>query len=688
MKFKFLLVLTILLLTNVYSSAQNMQEGFTYLETGEYQEAEIFFETILKEHPDNKTARLCYGRAIGLNGNPKQANTLFTNLLADYPSDFEVKLNYGESLLWNSNFLKAKTYFKSLIDEDPKSFPALLSYANTLSNLKEYEDALLYVNKALEVLPGNPNALTSKKYMYLGYAYQKQQAQDYNGAEALLKENLILFNNDKDTLLNLANLYLISNQYDKAKDTYIIIAENPENKITALNGLALVSHLNGKEKEALKTSKLAFDSLTNTDETLTQQTTERYIQALIWNKKYRTAETLINSLTSKKPNPNWVLALRATLNTYKGDFKKSLKDYNAILVNDSTSFDGNLGKANAQKASGLYNDAYNSANKTLSIFKNQKDAVNFINILDKQFTPYIESKTAYSFDNGDNEAIMSSLNVTIPLSTKLQVNGVYSYRDSKNTTTNNEAKANNLLFGFSYLFHPKIGLKTNIGVTDIKAKTTDYTQFLTDIVFNIKPFKLQTLDIGFKREWQDFNADLLIREIVQNTLYTNYNVNTNFNLGWYTQYNYSWQNDNNQKHLLFTSLYYNLFDKPLFKTGINYQYITFKDQVPTIYFSPEKFNVVEVFVDLVKNQNGKWFYNLNLATGLQFIEDQEKQNTYRFQGKLGYNISNRFTANIYGLHSNIASATAAGFTFTEVGFRLKWDLFKKPIFIKLKKVKD
>ena len=681
----FLLFFTFL---SLVAFSQDMQEGFTYLETGEYQNAESFFENVLKDHDENKTARLCYGRAVGLNGNPEKATIIFTSLLNDYKDDFEVKLNYGESLLWNGKFVKAKAYFKNLVIEDSKSFPALLSYANTLSNLKEYEGALRYVNKALEVLPGNPNALTSKKYMYLGYAYQKQQAQDYSGAEALLKENLILFNNDKDTLLNLANLYLISNQYDKAEETYNLIAENPAHKITALNGLALVSHLNGKEKEALKISKQAFDSLTNASETLTQQTTERYIQALIWNKKYKTSEALITNLVSTKSNENWVLSLRATLNTYKGDFKKSLKDYNTILVNDSISFDGNLGKANAQKASGLFDDAYGSANKTLSIFKNQKDAVNFINILNKQFTPYVQSISSYSFDNGDNEAIMSSINVTIPLSTKLQVNGVYSYRDSKNTTTNNEAKANNLLFGFSYLFHPKIGLKTNIGVTDIKAKTTDYTQFLTDIVFNIKPLKLQTLDIGFKREWQDFNADLLSRAIVQNTLYANYNINTNFNLGWYTQYNYSWQNDNNQKHLLFTSLYYNLFDKPLFKTGINYQYITFKDQVPTIYFSPEKFNVVEVFIDLVKNQKGKWFYNLNLATGLQFIEDQEKQSTYRFQGKLGYNISNRFTANIYGLHSNIASATAAGFTFTEVGFRLKWDLFKKPIFIKLKKAKD
>lgn len=178
-------------------TAQDMKEGFTYLETGKYAQAETFFNTILKDYPNNKTARLCYGRAIGLNGKAPEANVLFTDLLADYPNDFEVKLNYGESLLWNSNFADAKVYYKGLVTEDPKSFAALLGFANTLSNLKEYEDALIMVNKALDVSPGNPNAMVSKKYIYLGYAYQNQQAQNYDKAELLLTKNLELYGDDK-----------------------------------------------------------------------------------------------------------------------------------------------------------------------------------------------------------------------------------------------------------------------------------------------------------------------------------------------------------------------------------------------------------------------------------------------------------------------------------------------------------
>ena len=663
--------------------SQDMQKGFTYLETGQYQNAETFFEGILTDHPKNKTAKLCYGRAIGLNGKAQEAVVIFTQLRTEYPTDFEVKLNYAESLLWNNEFAKAKTFYQNLVIEDPKSFSGLLGYANTLSNLKEYPEALAYVNKALVVSPGNPNALTSRKFMYLGYAYQKQQAQDYSGAEAILKEGLKLYKGDKDMLQNLANLYLIASNLEKAKATYDTLAKNPSHKISALNGLALVSHLDGKEKDALKTSQQAYSSIDSTTNIkLMQQTQERHAQALIWNKKYKKATTLIDNLLSENPNKNWTLALRATLNVYKSDFKNSLKDYQQILVNDSSSFDGNLGQANVLKALGKYTAAYASAEKTLAFYTKQKDATNFITQLDKSFTPFVETNAVFSYDNGDNEAYSYSASLVFPMSPKLKLNGQYAYRDSKNTITGNQAKANNLLGGVSYALKPNMVLKTNFGLTDVNTQNNDYTQFLTDIGLSTKPFKRQTLDVGYKREWQNFNADLISQEIDQNTLYTNYNLSTNVKLGWYTQYNYSWQNDNNTKHLLFTSLYYNVFSKPACKFGVNFQYITFKDQVPSIYFSPEKFKVYEVFVDLIKNQKGKLSYNLNAATGFQFIENQEKQSTYRLQGKIGYTFNPRFSANVYGLHSNIASATAAGFTYTELGFRLQWFLFKKPLFRK------
>lgn len=663
------------------SSAQNMQEGFTQLETGQYAKAEQFFNDVLKNYPNNKTARLCYGRAIGLNGKAEAANALFSDLLKDYPNDFEVKLNYGESLLWNRNFTDAKTYYSILVTEDPKNFAALLGFANTLSNLKEYENALIYVNKALDASPENPNALTSKKYIYLGYAYQNQQGQNYEKAEELLNKNLELFGNDKDTLLNLANLYLIWEKYDEAQNIHNRLSEQSEHNTIALNGLALVSHLKGKEKQALSLSTQAYNSMNHsTDKTIKQQTTERYAQALIWNKKFKAASELIDQLITKYPNENWVLALRATLNIYKSNFKKSLEDYNQILVNDSTSFDGNLGKANVLKALGRTNEAYTSAENTLKFYDKQKDATNFINQLDLSFSPTVDTKASHTFDNGDNEAYTFSANVTYPLSTKLELLGNYSYRSTNNSVTSVSASANNLSFGLSYQLVPNMTLKGIAGLNSAKAENSDYNQLLTELALNIKTFKLQTLELGYKRQVESFNADLLDRELVQNNYYANYNLSTNFNLGWYTQLIHTSQNDGNTRNLLFTSLYYNILPKPGLKAGVNYQHITFKDQVPTIYFSPEQFNAYEVFINLIKDEAvakpKEWFYNLTGAFGYQFIENDPKQTAYRIQSAFGYKFSERSLLNVYGTHSNIASATAAGFTFTEVGLRFKWVFLK------------
>ena len=125
---------------------------------------------------------------------------------------------------------------------------------------------------------------------------------------------------------------------------------------------------------------------------------------------------------------------------------------------------------------------------------------------------------------------------------------------------------------------------------------------------------------------------------------------THKNIGWFTQYYYSNQSDNNTRNLLFTSIYYNVLSNPTLKTGFNYQYMSFAEKRPTVYFSPSKFNAYEVFIDFLRDQNSfegaGIFYNLQAATGFQYIEDLDKQNTYRLQAGLGYKFSNNFWCKI------------------------------------------
>ncbi len=685
-QYKFLFILVLISIYN--SLAQNMQEGFSYLENGNFDKAEIFFDSILKDYPNNKTAQLCYARAVGLNNNPQKALELFTFMKKEYVGDLEVSLNYAESLLWNKKFNDAKVYYTSLVSENPSNFVAHLGFANTLSNLNEFNEALFYINKALELSPGNIGALVSRKYIKLGYANEMINKKMYKEAELFYDEILLDFQNDKETLLNKANLYLISKQIQKGVKTYELLA--PENPNIALNGLSLLAHLNENDKEALRFATESIEkSKFCSDEVIIKQTNERYVQALIWNRKYALAKTTINSLLEKYPNENWVISLTATLAIYKSDFDLSINSYKEILKNDPKSFDGNLGIANALYASGEIDKAYRAVNQTLTIFKNQNDATNFLKKLNKEHTPFLEQKASYSFDNGNNIAFTSLSEITIPTSTKWLFNTSYQFRTTKNTITETEATTNDITLGATYKFHPKINFTLNTGISNAVGFTNNYNQLLIHSFFKSKPFKLQDLEVGYKREMQNFNADLIDKQIVSNNFYTNYNISTNFKLGWFTQYFYSIQSDENERHLIFTSLYYNFLTKPVLKGGLNYQFISFKNQVPNDYFSPEKFNAIEIFVDFLKDENiaeiKNIFYNLNGATGYQFIENNEKQWTYRVQAKLGYKFSDRLLVSIYGLRSNIASATAAGFTYNEIGLRFKWHFFTKPIF---KTIKD
>ncbi len=659
-----------------------MQKGFDQLEKGEFEAAQMFFANILVDYPENKTARLCYARAVGLHDDPAHARLLFSELLSDFPEDLEIKLNYAESLLWSQEYKEAETYYQNLVFHHPSNFSALLGFANTLSNIRKYGPALKMVNRALSVSPANSNAMISRKYIRLGYASEILQERQYQNALALLDENLIDFPGDQESLLNKANIYLIQKDSEAAMKLYASMANNLNDSILAFNGISLAAHIGGEEKKAFQYADEAFNlSEKSTDSIRRFDAKERYAQALIWNNRYAQANEFIESLENEYGSQTRVLSLKATLGMYTGDFNSSITNYKKILEIDSVSFDGNLGIANAYFARGEARKARIAADKTLTYFKNQQDAEQFLKKLDKQYSPVLEENLSYSFDNGDNEAIASTTGLRLPVSPNLEILGAYTYRETRNPGTSMEATSNQFDLAIAYRLSPVFRLKADGGFVKANSTDTDYTNLVGELSVAIKPFTRNDLEIGFRRDLQDFNAELLKRQITGNHLFLNDNYSTSYGLGWYLQYMHTEQSDENTRDLLFTSLYYSFLKKPLLKGGFNYQYISFKKQMPELYFSPEKFQAAEVFLNLLGNDpDSNLSYDFTAATGYQFIEEEPGQATYRLIGRLGYHIGNRFLVSIYGNHSNIASAIATGFTYTEFGINLKWQLSETPIF--------
>lgn len=679
-KYIFFLFLTVLLGKAI---AQDMDAGFKMLEVGDVQNAEIFFGKLMETHPDNKTVQICYGRAIGLNGKPTDAEALFGKLLEEYPGDIEVLLNYNESMLWSRQFEKAKPLYKQLVSDFPDNFAAVLGYSNTLSNLKEYPEALKQINRALEISPGNPSALVSRKYVYLGFASQHTTLQAYDKSEEYILKIYEDFPNDKDANLNLANLYLIWPKTDKAIEVYKKMAVSYPDSTSSILGISLAHHIAGKDKLALEYSNRARSRKKQTIDTmLIQNIDQRYVQALIWNKKFKAAAYQIDSLKIDHANEPWLLSLSATLSMYKANAKSSVKSYEQILLLDSTSFDGNLGVANAYFASGRIKEAYFAAFQTLEVFDKQKDALSFVDKLNLMYSPNIRNQLSFTFDNGGNDAFANQTALYIPLGTKLIADVWYGYRKTVNTNTDYKATSNVMGAGLQYRLMPQVLLSGIFGLNQSMADTITYVQPVVTFNVALKPIPLHDLALGYKRELQNFNADLISLEIVMHNFSVNYNFGTNFNLGWYTQAMYTMQTDDNSRNLLFTSLYYSFLAKPLIKGGVNFQYVSFKDQVPSIYFSPEKYTALELFFDSRGAIVGDLRYYVSGAAGLQRVEDDPKSTLFRVELGLMYNVAGRFDAEVYGKHSNVASATAAGFEYYEYGIKLKWIITSKPLFYK------
>lgn len=156
--------LIIICLTTPCLSQSPMQEGFGYLEKGDFEKGKQFFENFLKSNPKNTTAKLCYGRAVGLSGDPQRAKVIFQELLDLDPDNIEFNINGAECLLWNKEFEVALKRYLSLRKKFKPNPIIELGLANTYSNLKQYKKAIHHYHQGL--------ALNDKVVgIYIGLAY-------------------------------------------------------------------------------------------------------------------------------------------------------------------------------------------------------------------------------------------------------------------------------------------------------------------------------------------------------------------------------------------------------------------------------------------------------------------------------------------------------------------------------------
>ncbi|MDC8005690.1 tetratricopeptide repeat protein [Aureisphaera galaxeae] len=651
---------------------QNMNEGFSLLEEMKYSEAATYFNNLLEEHPENITAKICKARALGLDGKTQLAKRQFSDLLKKYPENFEIQLNYSESLLWNKDFLEAEKYYLSLYEKHPSHFTVLLGLANSLSNLKNYDDALTYINKALHQKPKNHNAELSRKYMLLGKAEQELKQDNFDLAHALWEKILDDFPMDLDALWSQGHGYLIQQNWIAAERTFGQI----EDPVHSQMGLGLVFYKQGIMKKALSHSLHAKNKVNKEDANLYLKATVQYLNALLWNSKFKLARNGIQALENDFPNTIEAHNMWAQYGMYTGNFKLSIAKFRTILESKPNSFDGLLGMANAQRALGNQKKAREFAKRTLHVYPNQKDALRLLDKMDKEARPKTITKALYSWDNGNNIAQTFGATTTWSPSAKWNVFFNYENRNATNQNLGEKATMHKQELGGSYQIRNKTWVKGSLGFINNKGDVTTYNEVVASASFEAEPTPRQYVKIGFQRDLETFNATLLNERIHMAHWFVQHNIVSRNGMGWYTSYRHTNLSDGNVRNLLFSSVYKSLFKKPSIKTGVNYQFMTYNESRTTLYFSPLTYHTTEVFLDgTIKND--KWQGLLTIASGYQWIETDSPTVTLRCQGSITYNLGKEFSFKASGKYSSIAASNAGGFNYKELGLHLIWVPYPK-----------
>lgn len=673
-------LLPILFLAQSELQGQDMEQGFRQLEKGEFEKAKGFFEDILDQYPENKTGLICYGRAVGLSGDPIKALEIFNKLDGQYQNDIEVLLNKAEAYLWDKNPNDAIPIYATLIEQDSALFSAWLGSANSHSMAGNYEEAYKTIKKTLKIDAKNQQALLSRKYIVLGYANQTgMRERDFEKADQLINENLIINPEDQESLMLKGSLLMLDKQYDQSLKTFRLLKDQANSFMQQ----SLVLHLNGKNKEAFELAsealKLEIDSPKKAF-----AIKHHYLNSLLWNNSIKEAKVFYENLSDEFSDTPDVLFAGAQLAMYDADFQNGVALYNAGLGLDSASFAGNLGVADAYHAMKLERKAYRAAFITDKIFEAQPDVLAFIDKLNQEHSPKVSGKYILSASSDGSYNKLLGVGSELSVTPELKLGVIYETKEY--LETGNSLRSSRKVLGLKGSQQINSSFKLNGGVQLMENVADESSnQSVNALFFNldidVRINKYLSLKTGYKSELLDFNRVLFLKQLKVDHLFLKSNFySAQSGLGNYTELMKSYLNDGNQRFLLFTSLYRNIGKRKYLKAGLNYLNLAFTDSKPADYFSPTSHQQIEAFIGFNYKTKSQTAFQLESAYGYQWNSVADE---LTLRAKLS--ITQKYksvTAELYGQYSTAANATFNGFSYQEYGIKLNVRLTDKPIFYK------
>ncbi len=637
-------------------SAQNFEQGFVLLDSSKYSEAEAYFAEAIRKHPNSLSAIVGYGRAIGLAGKTDEAREYFKAKYRTYPQSKEISMNYAESLLWSQKYDAARSIYLRLSEKYAQDAVLVFQLANIYSHLGEQEKAIQYIAQAIAKDPENTGFQNSQKHILLAYSYELAIDQEYEKALDILADLEVKYPNDEKIHFSTANTQLMAEQYKAALQRYQEGLVKGYDERESGRGIA-VSHVSmSHPQRAMKhAQKIVSAGSTIADSSV-------LALAYLKRNQIHKAENLLRDTSAQKYLIAEYLSLR----------NKPEEAYHLL----SSRIDSSRVMQAARITYAIKARKKSTAHETLCSFQQKYSDDTRVGALSndylRTFGDKFRSTLAYNFDSDSSLNYYGRGTLSKSLGAHFFLEPSFLYKKLQDLRTDESTAVYQMGLGLRYLHLEKLELYLSPQVY----RSPDLNLGKLTYAMGIK-YKLdaaQEVHAGTNTEVQDFNINLLNEQLLNTHYFLNYSMNIRQKYGLFLQCYHSRWSDGNTRKLAYASFYRILQNVPVLKLGMNAQYFGFDRQQPELYFSPTSFRLVEGFVELFKSDEAtsQAFYRIYLGMGLQTIDQNSGQLTYRVEGEYGRADRRGNYLSLFAKRSNAASSSVSGFTYTQLGIRLRW----------------
>ncbi|MDN3205635.1 DUF4184 family protein [Algoriphagus sediminis] len=484
--------------------------------------------------------------------------------------------------------------------------------------------------------------------------------------EAIAELDKILAANPEDAqiLLFKGDLCLQNKEFDRAVETYdALLPLNYELTVVRINK-SYALFMAKKPSKALQVAQEAW-----AQDSLHQGAIVNHFNAMLWNSKTSTASEFLD-VNRNLLEQDQYLVMKARLATSSGDFRSGLSFYdslvNAFPISHYILEYGEvlIGKKRWKEAQSLVEE------KGSELSDSQRGKLE--GLLNQASLQIAGLQLGYFEDIGGNSRMEQSLfwenETTEPVQVGLRVGA-----SQVSSAEGQKTKASFISGKVGYKWNPTLETQAELTLQQVSPEVGDSYRGVTGrLATNYQPNDRRMIGLFYQSDILNFTADLLGKDIRSQDFGYVTHIMLDGRTGIFSQGSFGTLNDQNSRIQFFGSIYRVLRTEPTLKTGLNFSGVGYSDSETTLYFAPDRFLSTELFLDYSTPMPliSKLALQVQLAAGLQKIEEQSWDSTFRGQVELNYRVSG-FDLGLRGQFSDVAATSGTGYRFHYATLRIQ-----------------